>query len=160
MSELSKKLRQPCHMLDCLMARNQAADELERIENAGEDATEYVLATINKELRVEIEHASERERTAFHAGFSEGSYWDSEGPPDVEEAWQTYRRETTKDKKLEHLPGCPHVENMARPESLRLIGPMCDCGKRRKELEEIRNTDWSSLLEKVTNSDEDQHGQT
>ena len=29
MSEISKRLRQPCHMLDCLMARNQAADEIE-----------------------------------------------------------------------------------------------------------------------------------
>ena len=34
MTELSKRLRQPCHMLDCLMARNQAADEIERLRRA------------------------------------------------------------------------------------------------------------------------------
>ena len=31
MSDLSKRLRQRCHMMDCLMARNQAADEIERL---------------------------------------------------------------------------------------------------------------------------------
>ena len=36
MPELSKRLRQPCHMLDCLMARNQAADEIERLTAANE----------------------------------------------------------------------------------------------------------------------------
>lgn len=96
-------------ILDPNVAKNEhgwaAAEEIERLRVEIEQwRTHYqdshrevgILNDEARELRGEIEHASERERAAFHAGFGEAAYWDLDGPPDVEASWQAYQRETTK----------------------------------------------------------------
>ena len=41
---------------------------------------------------------------------------------------------------FKHLPGCAHVQNMARPRSMRLIGPTCQCGEYYESLE--KRQEW------------------
>ncbi len=46
---------------------------------------------------------------------------------------------------IEHLPGCAHAQNMARPESLRLVGPRCDCRERLRSLNELN--EWLETVD-------------
>ena len=51
MNDLVERLRQPCHMMDCLMARNQAADEIERLNDHADIDEDFIAqyrACVNK----------------------------------------------------------------------------------------------------------------
>ena len=37
---------------------------------------------------------------------------------------------------VEHYSWCAHVQNMARPRSMRLIGPRCECAEHRRKTQE------------------------
>lgn len=37
----------------------------------------------------------------------------------------------------EHFPWCAHVQNMARPRSMQLIGPKCNCEEERRASEDF-----------------------
>lgn len=53
--------------------------------------------------------------------------------------------------KFKHLPGCAHAQNIAKPRSLQLIGPKCDCHERRKCMDDFKEQVESGEFDEVLN---------